>query len=477
MTHRPTTPSTDPRATPRFHVRPPANWANDPNGPVRWGDTYHLFFQHNPYAPTHGDIHWGHSRSADLAHWEHQPVALAPTPGGPDEAGCWSGCVVDDNGTPTAVYSGVGGTDHALSSVCLAYGDAELREWRGDPVPVVDKPDPALQLAMFRDPFVFHHEGRRWALVGAGRQDGTPAIVLYECDDLRHWREAGVLLDGDDPLAASLAPGTGWECPQLLRSGDEWVLVLSLWDEHPLGRVSYLTGQLIAEGDDLRFHTRTGGVVDQGRDFYAPAVLQEKDRALLWGWSWESHSEEESLAAGWAGLLTFPRELSTHPDGSLRSVPAPELAALRAEQPLLEAELTVSTTEPYVVTPLPAAYELSLSTDVPTSVGLLTADDGELLALRLDPTTGSATLDRSGWPAADGRPGARTVDGLPLGALNCRLYMDGSVLEVFLGEHAVLTERVYPRRTDRAQLTLAAGQSGPATVRVTGWELVPPTRA
>lgn len=56
----------------------------------------------------------------------------------------------------------------------------------------------------------------------------------------------------------------------------------------------------------------TGGMLDHGRDFYAPTTLVEDDRTLLWGgWSWESRTERESVAAGWAGRLTHPREAST----------------------------------------------------------------------------------------------------------------------------------------------------------------------
>jgi len=30
---------------PRYHFLPPANWMNDPNGPLQWNDDYHLFYQ------------------------------------------------------------------------------------------------------------------------------------------------------------------------------------------------------------------------------------------------------------------------------------------------------------------------------------------------------------------------------------------------------------------------------------------------
>jgi beta-fructofuranosidase len=51
-----TAPAGDPHR-PQFHFLPPANWMNDPNGLIQWGPTYHLFYQYNPHAPTHGSIH------------------------------------------------------------------------------------------------------------------------------------------------------------------------------------------------------------------------------------------------------------------------------------------------------------------------------------------------------------------------------------------------------------------------------------
>ncbi len=45
--------------------------------------------------------------SRDLITWEHLPPALAPTFGGFDGDGCFSGCAtLDENGVPTILYTG-----------------------------------------------------------------------------------------------------------------------------------------------------------------------------------------------------------------------------------------------------------------------------------------------------------------------------------------------------------------------------------
>ncbi|MFJ3441023.1 glycoside hydrolase family 32 protein [Streptomyces sp. NPDC086081] len=453
-------PPQDPHA-PRFRVRPPAHWMNDPNGPFRWRGRYHLFYQHNPDAPVHANVHWGHASSADLAHWEHHPIALTPTPGGPDEAGCWSGCTVDDGGVPTAVYTGVDRHHTGLGTICLARAadpdDPLLTAWVPSAAPVVAGPPEGLDVVMFRDPFVFRHAGRRRALVGAGHADGTPSVLLYDCDDLTDWRFAGVLLDGRDPVARAAFGdrATGWECPQLYATGDgRWVLVLSLWDGHPW-TTGYLTGRLDA---GPRFVAHTGGRLDHGRDFYAPAVLQEPGRALLWGWSWEARERGD---ADWAGVLTAPRVVDVHPDGALRVTPAPELDRLRAAGPFVTAPGRAA---------LPAAYDLTVTARGATTVSLLRSASGAELTVRLDPGTGTVTLDRAGWP----RPGtgAPVVARVPPGGeLTVRVLVDGSLYELFAGDRATITERVYQRADDIRELDV----TGPG-VAVSGWELVPPTR-
>ncbi|MFJ7072014.1 glycoside hydrolase family 32 protein [Streptomyces sp. NPDC098781] len=458
--------STDPGA-PRFRVRPPANWINDPNGPFRWRGRHHLFYQHNPDAPVHTNVHWGHASSPDLVHWEHHPIALTPTPGGPDEAGCWSGCVVDDDGVPTAVYTGVDRHHTGLGSICLARSlmpqDETLTDWRPLPEPVVTGPPPGLDVVMFRDPFVFSSGGRRWALVGAGHADGTPSALLYDCDDLADWRFAGVLLDGHDPVAADAFgdKAVGWECPQLFETGrGEWVLVLSLWDGNPC-ETGYLTGRLRphAQGE-LRFEPRAGGRLDHGRDFYAPAVLQERDRALMWGWSWEAREREDIDRAGWAGVLTAPRVVDVHADGSLCVAPAPELESLRAAEPFVSA--------PDLRAALPEAYDLTVTAPGRTAVSLLRSASGAELTVVLDPDEGTVTLDRGGWPRTRPDGCAPIVVRAPAGEV--RILVDGSLFELFVGDRAMVTERVYRRADDVAELFVTG-----AGATVTGWALVPPT--
>ena len=61
-------------------------------------------------------------------------------------------------------------------------------------------------------------------------------------------------------------------------------------------------------------------------------MLAEPDRTLLWGWAWELGRTDQQIAdAGWAGVLTFPRELHVR-DGDLCVRPAAELKGLRLEK-------------------------------------------------------------------------------------------------------------------------------------------------
>ncbi|MFI9825082.1 glycoside hydrolase family 32 protein [Streptomyces sp. NPDC052013] len=455
------------RSAPRHHVRPAAgNWCNDPNGPLFHDGRYHLFFQHNPHAAVWGHIHWGHASSADLVHWTDHGIALAPSPDLPDRLGAWSGCAVVEDGVPTAVYTGMDRED-GIGSVMVARAvDPGVGRFEALPRPVVPGPPPGLDLLAFRDPYVFTYEGRRWALIGAGHRGRGPRpdVLVYRIGDSgldQPWQYAGSLLDAEHPaLTRHAMPAEAWECPALIPlGGDRWMLILSLWLDGVTYTATYLTGTLCTRGEGLRFEPDgTGGLLDHGRDFYAPTALVEADRTLVWGWSWESRTEEASVAAGWAGCLTYPRELGLHPDGTVRHAFARELLGLRGR------ELSPGDG-------LPPAYELQVDVRVQAPDAEVTVRLGPAVALVINPTRGTLTLDRSATPASTPRPYLRTATVTapgpctPTGTL--RVLVDGPLVEAVWAEHTALTEKVYP--APEGEWSVEVTQSA-AEVAARGWE-------
>ncbi|MCZ9882380.1 glycoside hydrolase family 32 protein [Arthrobacter sp. B2a2-09] len=349
-------------AFPRFHPRPAQGWINDPNGVNFINGRHHVFFQFNPESARHHRIQWGHISSPDLVHWDEHPVALRPQDGGPDEFGCWTGVVTDDGGVPTAAYSGVRG-DGGHSQVVISRGSADLVTWEQDGHIAASMPGDGLVTAV-RDPFIFHFNGKRYAMQGAGLANGHAALLLYTVEDMSDWKYQGIWLTTENPVAATHTPAEIWECPQLVQvpsdgvpsdsgaAAETWVMMFSLWlsgddHEHANG-VGHLIGSLAEDPSTGLpvFVPRSGGKSDLGRDFYAPQIAQldsasgtgprSGPRALLWGWANEGpgrdgrrgRSQDEIDAAGWAGVLTHPRFLSVE-DGALVVAPAPEVEAYR----------------------------------------------------------------------------------------------------------------------------------------------------
>ncbi|QDG62633.1 glycoside hydrolase family 32 protein [Pseudarthrobacter sp. NIBRBAC000502771] len=437
-------------AFPRFHPRPAQGWINDPNGISFINGRYHVFFQYNPDSARHHRIAWGHVSSADLVRWEEHPVALRPQDGGPDEYGCWTGVVTDDDGVPTAAYSGVR-SDGGHSQVVIARGSEDLVCWEQAGHVAATMPADGLVIAV-RDPFIFRFNGRRYAMQGAGLANGHAALLLYTVDDLSDWKYQGIWLTSENPVAGTFTPAEIWECPQLVQvpdtgapGGGTWLMMFSLWlagdsHEHANG-VGHLIGSLAEDPSTGLpvFTPRTGGKSDLGRDFYAPQVVSLENRALLWGWANEGpgrdgrrgRSQEEIDAAGWAGVLTFPRELSIV-DGSLAVSPAPEVGAYRGGLRTGRASGTVS---------LPAFAEAVVRAG------------GEGLVELLLVGNGSRQVVFSG-----------SVDA----GEELRVFVDASLVEVYRTGSVATTLRAYPAAGEEWQLSLPAG----ATADV--WSLARP---
>jgi len=389
-----------PEVLPTFHIRPTRGWINDPNGLTRRDGRWHVFFQHNPLGPAHRRIHWGHVSSSDLVDWAEHPVAFGPQDGGPDEFGCWSGVFVDDDDTPAVVYSGV--TDESgQSTVCLRTGSPDLLTW-SDPVVVARTPEDA-GVDIMRDPFVVEVDGRRWALVGAGLVDGSAAILLFDCADLREWEFVEVWLTSADPVLGGAGTAQIWECPQLVRVGSDAVLIVSLWYDGRLGDVIAAVGTLESDSGRPRFTPGTAQRADLGRAFYAPQAVADAggdEGPLVFGWIRQDDQDPATRTV--AGCLTLPRRLRVEGGHAhLIADPATELI------PVAE----------------PVAYE---------------AGEHALPAHARIDVVGPA---RGGWVLSANRPAGTASEGhthvaAPLGVLEtgARIWVDATTAEVYPGD-------------------------------------------
>jgi beta-fructofuranosidase len=246
---------------PLVHFTPPFGWLNDPNGLIQWTGTYHLFYQYNPHGAFHGTIHWGHAVSPDLVHWRHLPIALAPTPGTPDEDGCWSGVAVDDDGVPTLIYSG---NRQGAQRACLATSADGLLTWQkyaGNPI--IPAPPADLDLVAYRDHSVWREDGLWYQLMGAGIQGRGGAALLYRSATLREWEYLHPLCVGDIHSHAPLWTGGMWECPDFFALGDRHVLSVSVWHEEQL----YYSAALVGT---YQHHRRAAGLCSAGSTKVAP---------------------------------------------------------------------------------------------------------------------------------------------------------------------------------------------------------------
>ena len=433
------------RSRPRFHFLPRSGWMNDPNGTLFHEGTYHLFYQHNPYRPRWGRIHWGHARSRDLVHWEHLPIALAPE-GGIAERHCFSGCcAVAADGTPTLLYTRIGlasllSKARRWADQCAAFGDAELVAWTrhpGNPV-LRESAHRGERIQHWRDPYVFR-EGGRWYLVLAGLAPDEPSgsVLLYRSETLLDWEYRGRLSSGDP------SQGRGIECPNYFCLGDRWVLLVS-----PYGPVRYRVGEL----RDERHVGGTWRSFDHGRAFYATQTFaDDRGRTIVVGWIRGPRGD------GWAGCLSLPREVRLGGEDALSIEPVRELESLRRDHRRIETRIgpgggheTQAATFSEPAVELRARYELS-------------GADAFGFEIRSGAGRHRLAIDLRRGVIASGSEEAALSLPIDAGAFELRAFLDASVLEVFAGGREAFTS-VLPFAANPADpieiVPFASGGSG-----------------
>jgi beta-fructofuranosidase len=430
---------------PRYHFAPPPSWINDPK-PFFWEGAYHVFFQYCPGIPYSGNKHWGHAVSRDLVHWQELPVALTPTPGGPDADGCWTGCVVrnDATGKFHILYTAIPHlTRPRFDQVqCLATSD-DLVTWEkyaGNPViPASQKPKGFGDT--FRDPQAWREDDAWYCIIGGNQPEGDDqfangASFLYRSRDLIDWQYLHPLYVG---------PAARDECPDFFPldgpHGRKWALLSSRRE----------TAWAVGDHRDHRFTPEHTGTVDDTLYYAAKTAADDKGRRVLFSWVREGRSREAYSAAGWSGAFALPRVLNILPDGTLGQEPVPELEALRGKQVARVGCHTVrgGANEPRFDVPGGGCIELIAQFDPgdADSFGVAVQGSDEIL------------YDRQAQTLA-----GRALALAPDEPLTVRVFVDRSVIEVFAHGRVCKTIRTYHHPGETLDQIRLVARGGTATL-------------
>ena len=327
---------------PVYHHTPAYGWMNDANGLVFKDGEYHLYFQYNPYGSVWGNMHWGHSVSRDLVHWQHLPVAIERDTMGHIFSGS---CVVDarnDAGTGTnniiAFYTSHRSTQpgHQRQVQCMAYSSDNGRtftKYEGNPIIT-----PFDGLEDFRDPKVFWYAPQeKWVMIVSADKN----MRFYESRNLKDWTYMSEWGEGYGPQPNQ------FECPDFIQlpvDGDKqrmkWVMIVNINPGFVYGGSG--TMYFVGDFDGHRFtcDTKPDCVkwLDWGKDHYATVCFSntgDRTIAVPWMSNWQYANLTPSKGQ-YRSANALPRELNlyTAADGQLllSAAPVKELSSLRGKE-------------------------------------------------------------------------------------------------------------------------------------------------
>lgn len=289
----------------QYHFEPETGWMNDPNGLVYYADQYHAFYQHYPYAPRWGQMHWGHAVSRDLIHWRQLPIALYPDQEYEDDGGCFSGSAAEKDGKLYLFYTSVSHARKQTQSVAYSEDGIHFAKYPGNPVIPVNP----VGSEDFRDPKVTFLDGKWYMVVGSGDKT-SGKVLLFTSEDLLRWDYVGVLFEGPE-FAHCI------ECPDFFKLGDQYVLMFS-----KIGETERSTWFAVGDFVGGKLINYRISRPEWGIDFYAPQTFERDGRRIMIGWMYH-WGKEAPEGCPFAGAMSVPREL-TLVNGEIRSHPVKE---------------------------------------------------------------------------------------------------------------------------------------------------------
>ena len=407
---------------PAYHHTPLYGWMNDPNGMFYKNNTWHLYYQYNPYGSQWENMTWGHSTSKDLIHWETQPLAIEA-----DWLGAiFSGSCVTNGDEVVAFYTSAG--QHQVQSTAVSRdGGLTFEKYSGNPVLTSDVPD-------FRDPKAFWNEDAKiWNLILAAGQE----MRIYSSKDLKEWKY-------ESSFGQEYGNHGGvWECPDLFKvknegvNSEKWVLLCNINPGGPFGgsATQYFVGDFDGKKFTCESMPKVTKWLDYGKDHYATVSFynapQNRRVVLAWMSNWQYANQVPTKQFRSANSIPRDLGLFTYGEESYVSVvPSEEMLAARGQK----VKKPTETCEIVVDVKGSAIIELSNA-------------KGEQVTMRYDAQQQTFTMDRTksgdvsfseAFPCETTAPTYGSIRQL-------RLFIDRCSIEAFDSEGKMaMTNLVFP---------------------------------
>lgn len=441
---------------PVYHHTPVYGWMNDPNGMFYKDGVYHLYFQYNPYGSVWGNMHWGHSTSTDLMHWNFEGCAIVPDAWGAIFSGS---CVVDHNNTAgfgkgavVAFYTSAKATPWGdVQSQSMAYSldnGKTFTKYEGNPILTSSEKD-------FRDPKVFWYApGKHWVMMLAVGQH----MEIYSSANLKEWKKESEF------GAMQGAHGGVWECPDLVEIPVEgtrekkWVLICNLNPGGPFGgsAAQYFVGSFDGKKFVNESPTQTKWM-DWGKDNYATVTWNNAPdgRCIALGWMSNWQYANNVPTRQYRSANTLARDLTLYREGQelyLKSTPSSEVKKARGKKVSIP---SFKVSEKHEMVNLfeekQGAYEVEIviqNAGASKIAFCLLNDKGEKVSMYYDLNRKQFVMDRSESGTVDFSKDFPAVTVAPANVdkeLTLRLFVDRSSIEAF-GEDGkfVMTNLVFP---------------------------------
>jgi beta-fructofuranosidase len=446
---------------------------NDPNGLCFWQGQWHLFYQ--GYPPEDPRQHWGHAASDDLIHWCDLPYAIAPGP----ENCCFSGSTLVEKDRVIAMYHGT----RAGNMVAIA-DDPLLLNWEkltgGPVIPMAaddtedarrQAPDGTPLPYRVHDPCIWRQNGMYYSLSNGtlpglgGKQ--YRAGFLFRSPDLVRWDYLHPFVEGDRFTLA----GDDNACPYFWPIGDRHIL---LFASHMSGS-QYLLGDYDTGRD--KFRVTAHGKFNFGplgpAGVHAPSATPDGQGGVIVIFNMNPGKPTK----GWNQLMTLPRRLTLTGKEDLGIEPAGGVESLRSGHRHVDT-MTLPANREVVLEGIEGnALEIVAEIDVAAApmvemCVLRSSDREEYTRIAFYPKRGLQHSERFYPPAR--RYSLITIDSscsslmpdavcrapetapvfLDDEPLRMRVFIDRSVVEVFVNGKQCVAVRVYPSREDSVDVSL-----------------------